>query len=316
MIKRTLHSLFKVAWQLKLSWRGITHRKLTGAQVMVWYGHSLLLITNSYRRGLYLPGGGIGRREPPANAAIRELREETGIEVAQRDLSDLGTVNYEIKGVAVRDHLFAVNLHRFSASESRRSRGHQCLLFSDGSRPKHSATEPPSPFHASGGRGVTRAVIKSDREIFSNRMRWSGLHTAAIGRLKTNVRGYMETRSPRALLRYRILRNIGYEPEMALLPKLCDPGKISLDIGANIGIYTWHLAKYSSKVLAFEPNPALAIVLRATFEPGVEIHELALSNIRAVANLSFPGQNHALGRIALDGDHGPRGDSDMQSFFR
>ena len=88
-------------------------RQLTGAQVMVWHQNSLLLITNSYRGGLYLPGGGIGRTEPAATAAVRELREETGIEVSEGELSDLGSVDYEIRGVGVRDRLFAVKLKQF-----------------------------------------------------------------------------------------------------------------------------------------------------------------------------------------------------------
>jgi len=113
MMRQKLHLLFKAAWQLKLLWNGLMRRQLTGAQVMVWYGDSLLLITNSYRRGFNLPGGSIGRSEPPASAAVRELGEETGIDVVEQDLNELGIVNYDIQGVDVRDYLFAVRLSRF-----------------------------------------------------------------------------------------------------------------------------------------------------------------------------------------------------------
>jgi ADP-ribose pyrophosphatase YjhB (NUDIX family) len=53
-----------------------------GVKVMVFNpAGELLLIRNSYgARGLFvLPGGGIGRRESPDAAALREVEEEIGI---------------------------------------------------------------------------------------------------------------------------------------------------------------------------------------------------------------------------------------------
>jgi 8-oxo-dGTP pyrophosphatase MutT (NUDIX family) len=56
--------------------------KTRGVKVMVFNpAGELLLIRNSYgRRHLFvLPGGGIGRRESPDEAARREVREETAL---------------------------------------------------------------------------------------------------------------------------------------------------------------------------------------------------------------------------------------------
>lgn len=39
----------------------------------------VLLVRHSYMRGWALPGGGVGRNEPPESAAVRELREEVGL---------------------------------------------------------------------------------------------------------------------------------------------------------------------------------------------------------------------------------------------
>lgn len=39
----------------------------------------VLLVKHSYRRGWHLPGGGVARGEPPADAILRELREEIGL---------------------------------------------------------------------------------------------------------------------------------------------------------------------------------------------------------------------------------------------
>lgn len=49
-----------------------------------WFGH----------QKWSLPGGGIKRNETPAEAAVREVHEETGIRLAMEDLHELGTFPY------------------------------------------------------------------------------------------------------------------------------------------------------------------------------------------------------------------------------
>jgi 8-oxo-dGTP pyrophosphatase MutT (NUDIX family) len=39
----------------------------------------VLLVRHRYMRGWQLPGGGVGRNEPPAEAILRELKEEVGL---------------------------------------------------------------------------------------------------------------------------------------------------------------------------------------------------------------------------------------------
>ena len=39
----------------------------------------ILLVRHSYQTGWHLPGGGVGPAEPPAEAILRELREEVGL---------------------------------------------------------------------------------------------------------------------------------------------------------------------------------------------------------------------------------------------
>lgn len=55
------------------------HRR--GVFVGVWHDGNVLVIRNSYRHWYALPAGGVRHDETPAQAALRELREEVGIGV-------------------------------------------------------------------------------------------------------------------------------------------------------------------------------------------------------------------------------------------
>jgi len=57
-----------------------------GAAVAVLHGGSVLVVRHSYRPGLDLPGGAPRAGETAAQAAARELREETGLRVDPSDL--------------------------------------------------------------------------------------------------------------------------------------------------------------------------------------------------------------------------------------
>lgn len=67
-------------------------------------------------------------------------------------------------------------------------------------------------------------------------------------------------------LRYRaqqVLRSL--EPEIALLPSLLAsrPGGVAVDVGANVGIYTYALARLGVRVHALEPQPSCCEVIQA-----------------------------------------------------
>ncbi|OBX19196.1 DNA mismatch repair protein MutT [Erythrobacter sp. QSSC1-22B] len=76
-----LHRLaLRMAHALRHRWRVLRRTPLEGVTVIACdLQGKVLLVRHSYGpRGWFLPGGGIGRGERPEQAAVRELREETG----------------------------------------------------------------------------------------------------------------------------------------------------------------------------------------------------------------------------------------------
>ncbi len=77
------------------------------------------------------------------------------------------------------------------------------------------------------------------------------------------------------------------EPELRQLASWVRPGTVALDVGANRGIWSWHMRRLGAHVHAFEPNPKLARQLRAAL-PEVSVHACALSDREGEAELRFP----------------------------
>ena len=95
----------------------------------------------------------------------------------------------------------------------------------------------------------------------------------------------------------------GGEPEALLLPTLCDPRRVSIDVGANLGGYTWLLHRFSRRVIAFEPNPVLAARLatisRLTLRWSVSVRNVALSTQSGTTALRVPLDEYGRGTIEV-----------------
>lgn len=82
-------SMLKIFYKLSypfvaLYWKFFASRT-DSAKCIIICGQEVLLVKNVYGKGWWnLPGGGIEKGETPAEAAVREVREEVGI----TDLSD------------------------------------------------------------------------------------------------------------------------------------------------------------------------------------------------------------------------------------
>lgn len=71
---RGAYTLARVYWLVR-------HPRTHGVFVGVWHAGRVLLLQNSYKHQLSMPGGGMERDESPAEAGARELHEEVGLRV-------------------------------------------------------------------------------------------------------------------------------------------------------------------------------------------------------------------------------------------
>lgn len=108
LIPAPIHrAMLVVAHRLRHRLRTIRKVPITGCSVIICdLDGSILLTRASYGPKVWtLPGGGIERGETPAEAALREVKEEVGITLDK--LTDHGTIEEEISGSPHTAHLFS-----------------------------------------------------------------------------------------------------------------------------------------------------------------------------------------------------------------
>lgn len=90
-------------------------------------------------------------------------------------------------------------------------------------------------------------------------------------------------------LRYRWMRLRGtIEPELRHLADYLEPGHVAIDVGANHGVWSYRLARLSSAVEAFEPQPWCADTLASWGSPRVHVHREGLSDADGELTLAVP----------------------------
>jgi FkbM family methyltransferase len=112
-------------------------------------------------------------------------------------------------------------------------------------------------------------------------------------------------------IRYLYRRNLRIgEPELKMAPFLADKRRVSIDVGANKGVYSYAMLPHSRAVHAFEPNPKLFRMLSSWGEGRISLHREALSNVTGAAELLVPRSAHgysnqgaSLSAIKVGGDH-------------
>jgi FkbM family methyltransferase len=117
---------------------------------------------------------------------------------------------------------------------------------------------------------------------------------------------------PALYIRYRYAREMRHgEKEIRLVPFLARKDRISLDVGANKGVYAYAMLAHSAAVHAFEPNPKLFAMLQRWAQGRVQLHAAALSSTSGVADLLVPrttagysNQGASLSSVKVSGAHG------------
>jgi 8-oxo-dGTP pyrophosphatase MutT (NUDIX family) len=100
----------RAAYRAQLAVWFVTRPRLRGAAVAVWHGERLLVIRNSYRRLLSIPAGGLRFREEPLAAALRELREEVGIDVPAAALRYAGEIVTRVAHAEDHVHVYELRV--------------------------------------------------------------------------------------------------------------------------------------------------------------------------------------------------------------
>jgi FkbM family methyltransferase len=117
-----------------------------------------------------------------------------------------------------------------------------------------------------------------------------------IAGLPRNGNFYREARRtlrsfcPQAVLNWREARYYARygEVELHLLEFLCQRHRDAIDVGANDGSYVHYLRRHARRVIAFEPMPTFARMLRRKFRRGVIVESVALSDAAGTVSLCMP----------------------------
>lgn len=105
------------------------------------------------------------------------------------------------------------------------------------------------------------------------------------------------------------------DAEFWLVPYLCCPNSIALDVGANVGIYTLYMSKFSRRVIAFEPNPECLNNLKNRSPHNAVVVFGAASYRMGVAELRYDRSNTGIGTVDRRNTLNQFGRLDLTSFF-
>lgn len=93
-------------------------------------------------------------------------------------------------------------------------------------------------------------------------------------------------------IRYWYLRYFQkLDPEMLYVEKLLESKRRFIDIGSNIGIYSYFFSRFFSNVDAFEPLQGISHRLNALKSNNIKIHEIALSENSDQLEIHIPVDN-------------------------
>ncbi len=100
LVNRCFRLAFKIAYPIFVRVHPLLGIKLRGVFVVIWHEDRLLVVKNSYKPCYSLPGGLLKRHEDAFDGAVRETREEVGVELSRDQLVELGSMTDRLGGIA------------------------------------------------------------------------------------------------------------------------------------------------------------------------------------------------------------------------
>lgn len=98
---------YRVAHRCLRAWWLLRRPEARGVGIAVWRNGRLLVVRTSYRGALLgLPGGGVEPGEDPRSAAVRELREEVGLEITPAALREAARIELDFEHRRIEETVF------------------------------------------------------------------------------------------------------------------------------------------------------------------------------------------------------------------
>ena len=113
-----------------------------------------------------------------------------------------------------------------------------------------------------------------------------------LNRIKQNIKyRYLPFRLYHRIRCYKYAKY--RNPELKLISSLVTKNQVCIDIGANLGLFTYFMSRASKHVFAFEPNPYPLENLKHLVDKNVTIIPIALGNTNGPTEIKIP--HHANG---------------------
>lgn len=110
--------------------------------------------------------------------------------------------------------------------------------------------------------------------------------TTAIAAAKRVIRSLLP---PKVMMKHIVASEMKHgEAELLLLDRLCDKDSATVDVGANLGIYSYVASRYAGRVFALEPVPDMVDWLRKTAPVNVTVMPVAASDSEGRHTLYIP----------------------------
>ena len=92
------------------------------------------------------------------------------------------------------------------------------------------------------------------------------------------------------------------DPCLRLISSLADRKRLAIDVGANVGTYSFFMRRYACRCIAYECNPNLVEMLRYRFGNSIDIRAKAVSDKSGDIELRIPKSNvgHGVGRATIE----------------